>query len=1014
MHPENPFLQLVPGRLDALDERLRSLIWTRGPRLTCEQTRPSPNFVSLDAVHSRPMRGIGRYPHYWGKLFDQSWFRVSIPAESEHYPFLEWRDQAEATAYVNGLPWFGFDVAHRRCPLPPGVREIWIEAICLQSAIWHPDATGLDPRGSEFGGAWLVSRDATAWETYHDFRVLLDLLTFERKRNPHIPEPERSGVGYQPPIEEATVLLRRLLRSLDQAADAFDTGGLQALHRRLKGIYRELSSAPAMRAAMTGHAHIDLVWLWPERVGTAKAVHTFATVNRLLDQYPEFRFGYSQPASYRAVERRSGQLMAQVRRHIRDGRWEATGAMEVESDTLLPCGEALYRSLRLGQEGFLDLRGTPSRLLWLPDVFGYSACLPQLMLRTGVDYFFTTKLTWSSISRFPHSSFIWRGNDGSEVLAHVMQTPSGYNGAASVKEIQEGQLAYRQSDVHDEFLLPTGYGDGGGGPTEEMCERVRRVSGLGFLPAVEWSTSEAYFDRLAEKRSALPCYQGELFLEYHMGVHTTHSRLKAAYRSAEKALQTWESVRCAGSGQKIDSSIWRRLVFTQFHDCLPGSSIHEVCQAAGRELEALAEHANDQAARELSASRGKPALFNPLPYPRRLVTNVPQKEDPAIYFLPALTGAPLDECAAPPFDHPVRAGKRFLDNGILRADFDPHGRLTGLTVKGAKVAFARPSAELHLFSDHPRGHEAWDIDRWTLSLGQAANGALKPEPVQQHALRSTLAWSGPLGKASRVTVRYRLEAGSEALRIEYDIDWHEERTLLKAVFPTSYAAPLARYGQPYGSITRPQLPGSPADEAQWEVPGSRWAAVADEGEGAGFWIATEAKYGFSCREGTLGVSLLRAAAVTGEDRHYARVIPPSLRRNPPAERFSDQGRHLIRLAAGFYDSHGRRESHPSAQAEILFAPFIRYRGPARSCGAPVLHGGESLQPCWAEPLGQGRWVLRLHETLGRRGSAQLRLNSDWTAHAYDPTNGQKGNDPVQEIAFEPYEIVDLVMENRRI
>ncbi|MEI9999992.1 MAG: hypothetical protein WDO13_12960 [Verrucomicrobiota bacterium] len=204
---------------------------------------------------------------------------------------------------------------------------------------------------------------------------------------------------------------------------------------------------------LTGHAHIDLVWLWPEKTGEYKARHTFATMSRLIDHYPEFVFGYSQTASYDAVKRSAPKLADQVKKRIAAGRWDPVGALEVESDTLMACGEALARSFRLGQEGFRRLQGRPSRVLWIPDVFGYCGSLPQIMRQSGVDYFFTTKLTWSNINRFPYSSFRWVGIDGSEVVVHVTQE-NGYNQAVTAQELRTGAKAYRQSDVHDEFLAP--------------------------------------------------------------------------------------------------------------------------------------------------------------------------------------------------------------------------------------------------------------------------------------------------------------------------------------------------------------------------------------------------------------------------------------------------------------------------------------------------------------------------------------------------------------------------------
>lgn len=613
MLPENPFLQLVLPRATSAFERIQAAIWSPVVDIRCEFGGSFATAISFDEARSLRYEQV-TLPFCWGSLFDHGWFRLAIPAlgDGEDALYLHWSDQGEGTVYIDGVPYYGFDVAHRHCKLPQGTREIYIEGLCLQSAIWHPAATGLNPKGSELSAAKLCTRNELAWTVYHDLRALYELALEEAKSANPLEPPKVSGVGYRQPVNVVSVLYRRLLRALDDVFNALNSGGLSAAKKVLDDTYRRLEGQhERIRAVLTGHAHIDLVWLWPERTGAYKAVHTFSTMNRLMDLYPEFVFGYSQPASYDAVEKSSPALMERVKDRIESGRWEAIGATEVESDTQMACGEALARSFLLGQKGFRRIQGKPSRVLWIPDVFGYAGCLPQIMAQTGVEYFFTTKLTWSNIHLFPYSSFLWRGIDGSEVLVHVTQD-NGYNQLASAEELRRGACAYRQSDVHDEFLAPTGFGDGGGGVTEEMCERARRYRSLAGMPEVGWGKVETYFDNLNEVRAKLPVYQGELYLEYHRGVFTTHSDLKAVFRGCERALQTWEAVRCARGAAELDDAPWRRLVFAQFHDYIPGSSIWEVYEEGLPELAAISENALASATDELG-NTGAAALFNPLP-----------------------------------------------------------------------------------------------------------------------------------------------------------------------------------------------------------------------------------------------------------------------------------------------------------------------------------------------------------------------------------------------------------------
>src|SRR5690606_13285431 len=224
----------------------------------------------------------------------------------------------------------------------------------------------------------------------------------------------------------------------------------------LKKLYADFPASPdATKAVLTGHAHIDLVWLWPERVGEFKAVHSWSTQTRLLKEYPEFRLGYSQPASYEAVGRRSPELLQKVKGLIGEKKWDAIGAAYVEGDTQMPCGEAILRCLRIGQEEFEALRGSPSDVFWLPDVFGYSGCMPQLLAGVGVKSFFTTKLSWSTVNRFPHTSFRWQGPEGDAINAHVVLIHD-YNEWVDVKRLRECVFHHQQAGIHPEPLIPTG------------------------------------------------------------------------------------------------------------------------------------------------------------------------------------------------------------------------------------------------------------------------------------------------------------------------------------------------------------------------------------------------------------------------------------------------------------------------------------------------------------------------------------------------------------------------------
>lgn len=1002
MLPPNPLLQLTPLRVARALARVKERIWIDFTPVAVEATAPGPDAVPLAAARRQPRRRV-RPGEAWGRLHDQRWCRVVLPAARGLEPrWLNWEEEGEATLHVNGFPYFGFDVGHRHCVLPRGAREVWVECHAVQAGIWHPDARGLSPQGNVFRGAAVGRRDESAWAAYHDLLCLAELMIEERATaHPEVGHLLQA-MQVQPTPARVPVFYRRLLRGLDEAIDALDRAGPEALRRRLAPLYRELrTEKPLMRAALTGHSHLDLVWLWPESTGEAKAVHLFANVHHLFAHYPEFRFAYSQPASYEAVARRAPALHAAVQRDVRAGRWEPTGVLYVESDSHIACGEGLVRSLQLGQAGFRRLRGKPARALWLPDLFGFSACLPQLMRLGGADSFFTTKLQWNALHRFPHTSFVWRGPGGAEILAHTPQE-TGFNNELKPAELIANARGHAQSDVHPEVLFPCGWGDGGGGPSAEHCERARRLGGLGEVPSLRWDQPENFFDRLAAVRDRLPAFNGEILLEAHRGTYTTRREVKQTFRSLERALQVREAAAVARGDLPDLGHAWRRLVFAQFHDYIPGSSIPEVYQTGLPELQDLAARLQSDAASSLVAGRrgaGERCVFNPLPFTRRAWVGGELVE------LPPLAGVPLSAAAVRESVAAVTAAGRRIDNGVVSATLDARGHLSRLVINGQPVALRRGAGALVLYPDHPSEHQSWEIERHTLSLGEVVN-----TPCTIRAEHDALVVGRRVGKNSYATVRYWLAPGAAALRVTIEVDWQEPEALLRLQLPTDYRGRDARYGTAFGSVHRPQLASTPQVEALWELPASRYATVANDDGSEGVAIITESNYGFSCRDGVLAVSLLRSPLHVGADK-FAVAYPRGLARTPPDSVYTDLGQHTLHLAIAADRPDAPARLQPAALAESLFTPVVVYRGAPSATAFGGLEDAPTLLPSWAQPEGSKRWVLRLHETRGRSGTAKLRLTPGWKARKVNLLG-----EPIapalrgSRLPYAPYEIISLLLE----
>lgn len=993
--------------------------------LPVSRSRATANETYLDGIDQLEFTPVDALPHIWGKRFEQRWWKVAVPpAESstgDDVPrYLCWRDQGEATAYYNGQAVAGIDPGHVMMRLPETLvkagGELLIESICCRTGVWVPGAgQGISQAGSVFNGAFLATRDDDAWAASFDVEVLFDLALALHRRDHPLTSDLPSAFGYRAPIEHASPVCRRILDGLDRAVDALDHEGPAAMQRVTQKLLNEFpADATAMPATLTGHAHIDLVWLWPERTGEFKAVHSLANVLDVQKRYPEMVFGYTQPASYEAVQRRAPELYERVLERVKQGGFEPVGAMYVESDTQLPCGEALVRAFELGQEGFRKLRadGRDSPIVWLPDVFGYSAALPTIMAGFGVPYFYTTKMHWSSATKIPFSSFRWAGMDGSEVVTHLSW--NFYNLDGQVKEMQWPVDQHRQAAVHHETLITLGYGDGGGGPNDAMCERARRMENLAGLPRCQWGTIEGFFDRLDAVREELPVWQGEMYLEGHRGVQTTQAQLKAEFRRVERNLQIREAAACL-TGQPTDAATdhaWRRIVFAQFHDYIPGSSVPEVYEEHLPELRRLADAVEADTLAALQGVAGvdaaEPCWFNPLPVERVV------EADGRLLRLPPLSATACDDAARVKKLKPTQCqtandGSASMRQDRTRIEFNPRGEITSMVVDGRLIALKSPAGQLFSFPDHPAKYDAWDIDYSTLANGRPVTTDAHVRIEDVDAFAPELVFERSVGKSSRATIRYRLLPGQPAVGVQIDLDWQEPQTLLKWVAPTAYVGRQARFGAPYGSVLRPQTRGPLANEAMFEVPGSRWAAVADDTERDGFMIVTEAKYGFGCCDGLLHFSLIRSPLLTGHGGNDEGNDSANA-----GETCSDLGQHSIRFAVGRYDADAPRDELPAMLADTLFTPAIRVATTPGSTGLMSITGGASLIPAWCKPADAANdgYTLRLHETLGRRGQTILELAPGLVAKPVDLKGDDVDHTTTADgdrvlIDFKPYQIISL-------
>lgn len=622
--------------------------------------------------------------------------------------------------------------------------------------------------------------------------------------------------------------------------------------------------------ALTGHAHIDLAWLWPMVETRRKGQRTFHTAVQLARRYPEFRFNASTAQLYSFLQEDDPGLVDEIRALVAKGQWEPIGAMWVEPDTNLPCGESLIRQVLYGSQYFARTFGTKSPVAWLPDTFGFSPALPQILRQSGLDAVFTIKTNWSEHHRLPHDFFAWQGLDGSEVLMHTFDNPAnGYNAEIGPRAALETWKNFVDKSA-GESLLCYGHGDGGGGPTEDQVLRIRQLANFPVVPKLRHVHVGDWF--AAQKAQAK--WVGEIYLEYHRGTLTTQGRTKYLHRRAERALVTAEVLAAlvalrGGPQPEPLTPLWHQLLRNEFHDILPGSSIREVYETAEAELsEVVAEGKVRQAKALQSLARRhlgpEPGvvMVNPdlQPRPLRLTLAEPLPGSQpsaeghllcAPELLPGLSTTARSRFASP---GPVSVSEGHLENAFLRAEIAPDGTFQLTDKRTGRACLAGRGNQIWAHVDKPRHFDAWDIEEdYAASGTELLAESIAVTETGPHRVAVTVTRS--FG-ASRLVQHYRLWANAARLEIKTEIDWHDRRILLKCRMPLAIQATEALFECALGVVRRPTHRNTPQDAARFEVAAHRFALMQERGFGVA--VLNDGKYGHHVAGNEIGLSLLRS------------------------------------------------------------------------------------------------------------------------------------------------------------
>lgn len=685
----------------------------------------------------------------------------------------------------------------------------------------------------------------------------------------------------------------------------------ELLQSRLAAYKPHMERKPVVHAV--GHSHIDVAWLWRLQHTREKVQRTFSTMLSLMERYPEFKYIQSQPQLYEFLKEDNPALYERVKERVKAGQWEVTGGMWVEADCNLPSGESLVRQFLYGTRFIQDEFGKKCSILWLPDVFGYSWALPQIIKKSGLKYFMTTKISWSQFNRPEYDTFLWRGMDGTEVMTHFITTPEylgrafyAYNAVIDPKSVQGIWDNYRQKNINDELLLAYGWGDGGGGPTEEMIETGKIISQLPAIPEVKFTHAEEYFAGLEERvkdNPDLPVWDGELYLEFHRGTYTSQAKVKRNNRISEILYHDVELfhslakalVRGHRYPKEVIDQGWKTILRNQFHDILPGSCITEVFRDSEEEFAqiiASGEKALNEALQAIAQSTAgegqRLVVFNSLPWARDGFVTLPWSEELAEKTFVSETGERLSAKVVGTENKEILvhvpqipalgyrafwvvpgAGDReaaselvvrpdYLENRFFRIKLDEKGRFISLYDKEAQREVIPPGEKgnlLRAFEDRPMQYSAWDIDIYYKDKPHVVDDLISCQVEEAGPERGVLRLRWRF-LDSTIDQRIIIYARERRLDFRTEVDWRQSQLLLKVAFPVDVRTTKATYEIQFGNVERATHNNTSWDYAKFETPAQKWADLSERGYGVS--LLNDCKYGYDVKGTTLSLSLIKS------------------------------------------------------------------------------------------------------------------------------------------------------------
>jgi alpha-mannosidase len=779
--------------------------------------------------------------------------------------------------------------------------------------------------------------DETVWNLVQDLEVLGELM---------VELPEDSARRYD------------ILRAIERALDAVDlqnvNGTAAAARERLVEVASKPAAASAHRISAVGHAHIDTAWLWPLRETVRKVARTTANQTALLEEHPEFIFTMSQAAQFDWMKQHRPNIFQKMKKAVAEGRFVPTGGMWVEPDTNMTGSEAMARQFVHGKRFFLEEFGIEPLDAWLPDTFGFSAGVPQIIQAAGSRWLLTQKISWSQTNKFPHHTFLWEGIDGTRIFTHFPPVDT-YNCSMLGSEIAHAARNFQDKGRASVSLAPTGWGDGGGGTTREMIAKAARMKDLEGSARVVWEKPHDFFVKAEAEYQNPPVWVGELYLELHRGTLTTQAKTKQGNRRSEHLLreaELWAATAAVRKGVAYPYAaldrIWKTVLLHQFHDILPGSSIawvHREAEQTYATLTAELEGIISAAQRALAGEGPNHIVFNAAPRERDGVPGGAARRKP-------------DGCGGACVGERLPDGGFLLDNTQVRVVVDAHGLVTSIydhVADRETVAPEKTANLLQLHPDFPQNWDAWDVDAYyrNTSVDLTDVESLELDTTcTPHEVSVTVTRS--FG-SSRVVQRVTVRTGYRGLDLDTEVDWRETEKFLKLAFPLDIKADRYASETQFGHYYRPTHTNTSWEAAKFEACNHRFVYFEEPGWGVA--LVNNSTYGHDVTRTvrpdggvttTVRASLLRAPRLP----------------DPKTDQGTHRFRHSLVTAASVEDAvrEGYNINLPSrtvsGQDEV--EPLVTLNNEAVVASAVKLADD-----------GSGDVVVRVYESLGGRASALL-------------------------------------------